>query len=95
MLIGYMLNCYDDYGPEDIYVIAPTDDLFAAVSTYCENYLVPAHGPLRELHKLREFLNNPAEINQPYFLSYGWGGLQITALAYTQHLVEGGRAPTR
>lgn len=80
--IGFMLNIYDEYGPEDIAVFSPDADLRKAVLSYVAKNLVLVDEGASEIEKLNEWLTDANHTkNEAQSLSSGWGGVQITELA--------------
>lgn len=76
--VGYMLNTYDEHGPENIHVFGPDADLRAALVDYCVGFGVD---PTHELKILDEWLaDDDRKVNYAFNLSDGWGGVQITEL---------------
>ena len=80
--VGYMLNTYDEYGPENLAFFPLDADMSAALA----EYLIATN--FDEVHwsenqdGLQEWLNNPSRgYNKARGLCRGWGGVQITELA--------------
>jgi hypothetical protein len=77
--IGYMLNTYDEHGPENITVFPPEADLYAALIEY---YSAAKTSFAYEVAELSKWLDNiDRKKNEAHDLSHGWGGVQITELA--------------
>jgi hypothetical protein len=77
--IGYMLNTYDEHGPEDIAVFPPEADLPASLIEYCSAAKMSFTYEAVELSKWLD--NIDRKKNEAHDLSDGWGGVQITELA--------------
>lgn len=77
--IGYMLNTYDEYGPERIAVFAPDADLREALARYCEEHKLDG---IEEELELKSWLSDENRAkNKAHDLCNDWGGVQITELA--------------
>jgi hypothetical protein len=82
--VGYMLNTYDEYGPENIAFFPIDADMSAALAEY-----VKARNPSEAFlngdvsqDTLQEWLTDPnRSYNKAQDLCHGWGGVQITELA--------------
>jgi hypothetical protein len=80
--IGFMLNIYDEHGPENIAVFPPDADLRNAVLSYVAKHLVLVDEGASEIEKLNKWLTDANHTkNEAQNLSSGWGGVQITELA--------------
>ena len=80
--VGYMLNTYDEYGPENIAFFPIDADMPAALAEYVKaKNFAEVHWNVSQ-DTLQEWLNDPNRgYNKAQDLCRGWGGVQITELA--------------
>jgi hypothetical protein len=80
--VGYMLNTYDDYGPENIAFFPLDADMSAALAEYLIATNFDEVQWSENQAGLQKWLNDPNRgHNKAQDLCYGWGGVQITELA--------------
>ena len=80
--IGYMLNTYEEYGPDNIAVFGPDADMALQLVNYFAEIESVRPASEEEFSNLREWLADEKRVkNQTRDLSGGWGGVQITELA--------------
>lgn len=80
--IGYMLNTYEEDGPEGIAVFGPDADMTLQLVYYFAQIKAVRPVSETEFANLREWLADEKRVkNQTRDLSGGWGGVQITELA--------------
>jgi hypothetical protein len=80
--VGYMLNTYDEYGPENIAFFPIDADMSEALAEYFKAKNFYEDHLSESQDGLQEWLSDPNRCyNKAKDLCRGWGGVQITELA--------------